>query len=41
LRVFYRGFTDHSEKVLTYDSSDHRAIQVTLVLDTRHPTSAD
>jgi len=40
-RVFYRGFTDHSAKVLTYDSSDHRAIQVTLVLDTRRPTPAN
>ncbi len=40
-RVFYRGFTDHSAKVLPYDSSDHRAIQVTLVLDTGTPASAD
>ncbi|GMQ75115.1 MAG: endonuclease/exonuclease/phosphatase family protein [Gammaproteobacteria bacterium] len=40
-RVFYRGFTDHSAKVLPYDSSDHRAIQVTLVLDTRRPAPAN
>jgi endonuclease/exonuclease/phosphatase (EEP) superfamily protein YafD len=40
-RVFYRGFTDHSARVLPYDSSDHRAIQVTLVLDTRRPAPAD
>ena len=32
-RVYYRGFTHHSAKVLTYESSDHRAIQVTLVLE--------
>ncbi len=31
-RVYYRGFAHHSAKVLTYESSDHRAIQVTLVL---------
>jgi endonuclease/exonuclease/phosphatase (EEP) superfamily protein YafD len=31
-RVYYRGFTHHSAKVLPYDSSDHRAIQVTLEL---------
>ena len=31
-RVYYRGFSHHSAKVLSYDSSDHRAIQVTLVL---------
>ncbi len=35
-RVYYRGFTHHSAKVLTYESSDHRAIQVTLVLEPRH-----
>jgi endonuclease/exonuclease/phosphatase (EEP) superfamily protein YafD len=40
-RVYYRGFADHSAKVLTYDSSDHRAIQVTLVLDTRPPAPAN
>ena len=34
-RVYYRGFTHHSAKVLPYDSSDHRAIQVNLVLETR------
>jgi len=32
-RVYYRGFSHHSAKVLPYDSSDHRAIQVTLVLE--------
>ncbi len=32
-RVYYRGFTHHSAKVLPYESSDHRAIQVTLVLE--------
>ena len=32
-RVYYRGFSHHSAKVLSYDSSDHRAIAVTLVLD--------
>ena len=31
-RIYYRGFTHHSAKVLPYDSSDHRAIQVTLEL---------
>jgi endonuclease/exonuclease/phosphatase (EEP) superfamily protein YafD len=31
-RVYYRGFTHHSAKVLSYQSSDHTAIQVTLVL---------
>ena len=31
-RVYYRGFTHHSAKVLPYESSDHRAIQVTLEL---------
>jgi endonuclease/exonuclease/phosphatase (EEP) superfamily protein YafD len=29
-RVYYRGFSHHSAKVLPYESSDHRAIQVTL-----------
>lgn len=29
-RFYYRGFTHHSAEVLPYDSSDHRAIQVTL-----------
>ncbi len=32
-RVYYRGFTHHSAKVLPYDSSDHPAFQVTLELD--------
>lgn len=32
-RVYYRGFTHHSAKVLPYDSSDHRALQVTLELE--------
>jgi endonuclease/exonuclease/phosphatase (EEP) superfamily protein YafD len=32
-RVYYRGFTHHSAKILPYESSDHRAIQVTLVLE--------
>ena len=31
-RVYYRGFTHHSAKILSYKSSDHRAIQVTLDL---------
>jgi endonuclease/exonuclease/phosphatase (EEP) superfamily protein YafD len=31
-RVYYRGFRHHTARVLTYDSSDHRAILVTLVL---------
>jgi endonuclease/exonuclease/phosphatase (EEP) superfamily protein YafD len=31
-RVYYRGFTHHSAKVLPYESSDHKAIQVTLEL---------
>lgn len=31
-RVFYRGFKHHTARVLPYDSSDHRAILVTLVL---------
>lgn len=31
-RVYYRGFTHHSAKVLPYESSDHSAIQVTLEL---------
>ncbi len=40
-RVYYRGFTHHSAKVLTYESSDHRAIQVTLVLEIRRPAPAN
>lgn len=40
-RVYYRGFTHHSAKVLTYESSDHRAIQVTLELEPRRPASAN
>lgn len=32
-RVYYRGFTHHSAKVLSYQSSDHPAIQVTLELE--------
>lgn len=32
-RVYYRGFTHHSAKVLPYVSSDHRALQVTLELE--------
>ncbi len=31
-RVYYRGFTHHSAKILPYESSDHSAIQVTLEL---------
>jgi endonuclease/exonuclease/phosphatase (EEP) superfamily protein YafD len=31
-RVYYRGFRHHTARVLPYDSSDHRAILVTLVL---------
>ena len=32
-RIYYRGFSHHSARVLPYDSSDHRPIQVTLVLE--------
>ncbi len=32
-RVYYRGFSHHSAKMLAYDSSDHPAIEVTLVLE--------
>jgi endonuclease/exonuclease/phosphatase (EEP) superfamily protein YafD len=31
-RVYYRGFTEHSAEVLSYYSSDHSAILVTLTL---------
>lgn len=31
-RVYYRGFRHHTARVLPYESSDHRAILVTLVL---------
>ena len=40
-RVYYRGFTHHSAKVLPYESSDHRAIQVTLVLEPPPSSSAN
>ena len=40
-RVYYRGFTHHSAKVLPYESSDHRAIQVTLDLEPPSPGPAD
>jgi len=40
-RVYYRGFTHHSAKVLPYDSSDHRAIQVTLDLESPSRGPAD
>lgn len=40
-RVYYRGFTHHSAKVLSYDSSDHRAIQVTLELEPQRPASTN
>ena len=40
-RVYYRGFSHHSAKVLSYDSSDHRAIQVTLVLAPPPPNPAN
>jgi endonuclease/exonuclease/phosphatase (EEP) superfamily protein YafD len=40
-RVYYRGFTHHSAKVLSYESSDHRAIQVTLDLAPPRPASTD
>lgn len=40
-RVYYRGFTHHSAKVLTYESSDHKAIQVTLELEPQRPASAN
>lgn len=39
-RVYYRGFTHHSAKVLPYESSDHRAIQVTLDLEPPPPGPA-
>lgn len=32
-RVYYRGFAQHSAKVLPYDSSDHRALQVSFHSD--------
>ncbi|MGD8371767.1 MAG: endonuclease/exonuclease/phosphatase family protein [Syntrophobacterales bacterium] len=32
-RVYYRGFSYHAARVLSYDSSDHRAILVTLILE--------
>jgi endonuclease/exonuclease/phosphatase (EEP) superfamily protein YafD len=32
-RVYYRGFEDHSAQLLSYDSSDHKAIKVSLTLD--------
>jgi endonuclease/exonuclease/phosphatase (EEP) superfamily protein YafD len=32
-RVYYRGFAHHSAKVLPYDSSDHRALQVSFDID--------
>lgn len=34
-RMYYRGFSHHSAKVLPYQSSDHPAIRVTLVLEPR------
>lgn len=40
-RVYYRGFTHHSAKVLPYESSDHPAIQVTLVLESRAYSAAN
>ena len=40
-RVYYRGFTHHSAKVLPYESSDHRALQVTLELEPPASSSAD
>jgi len=40
-RVYYRGFSHHSAKVLSYESSDHPAIQVTLVLAPRPPNPAN
>jgi endonuclease/exonuclease/phosphatase (EEP) superfamily protein YafD len=36
-RVYYRGFAHHSAKVLPYDSSDHRALQVSLEIDPPSP----
>jgi endonuclease/exonuclease/phosphatase (EEP) superfamily protein YafD len=32
-RVYYRGFADYSAEILPYTSSDHRAILVTLTLE--------
>jgi len=40
-RVYYRGFTHHSAKLLPYESSDHRAIQVTLDLVPERPASSN
>ncbi len=40
-RVYYRGFTHHSARILPYDSSDHRAIQVTLELAPGRPIVAN
>lgn len=40
-RVYYRGFTHHSAKVLPYESSDHRAIQVTLDLVPENPAPSN
>jgi endonuclease/exonuclease/phosphatase (EEP) superfamily protein YafD len=40
-RVYYRGFSHHSAKVLPYDSSDHRAIEVTLVLEPQPSSPAN
>lgn len=36
-RMYYRGFTHHSAKVLPYESSDHRPIQVTFDLESPVP----
>lgn len=38
-RVYYRGFTHHSAKVLPYDSSDHWALPVSLEIDPLSPES--
>jgi endonuclease/exonuclease/phosphatase (EEP) superfamily protein YafD len=39
-RLYYRGFTDYSAELLPYDSSDHRAILVTLTLKPKNPVAS-
>lgn len=40
-RVYYRGFTHHSVKVLPFDSSDHRALQVRLEFESDSPAATN
>ncbi len=40
-RVYYRGFTHYSAKVLPYESSDHRALQVSLELAPDSPAATN